>query len=147
MEHIHDHDHDHDDHYYDDTKLHDNQFIFLNHYLQMIDTCAEGIVYIKKRLELNHTFDLQMFKDCFDAFNAIDSANFLAWNLMKKIDLHAHDTVRSFDQFKPTFEKVLAYQEQENLDKVIETLTTELFPQYTEWAEKVNKVITPHIRQ
>ncbi|TCS83302.1 hypothetical protein [Tepidibacillus fermentans] len=146
MGHHHHHDDDHE-HYYDDTKLHDNQFIFLRHYLHMLQTCEEGVHYLTKRIQHEHTLDLPMLQDCLDVFQTLEDANFLSSSLMKKVDYSTYELIKSFDQYKTQIEQVKQSIENEEVDRVVEILVGHLFPAYLEWSMEVQKRLFPRIQQ
>lgn len=145
-EHNHHHEHNDDDHYYDDTVLQDNQVIFLNHYIEMLQICDEGIEYLSIRIKKESYLDVTIFSNCIDAFKSIQEANFLSWNIMKKIDREVHDSIRSFEDFLPIFEQVLTYQEEGNYQLLADTLKEQLFPHYLDWSKKVQEAFKPYLQ-
>ncbi|WP_339060482.1 hypothetical protein [Tepidibacillus marianensis] len=144
MGHHHDDDH---DHYYDDSKLHDNQFVFFQHYIQMLQTCEEGIRYISNRMANSPMLDLPMLQDCLDAYQAIDEANFLTFSIMRKIDLATFEYINEFDQLKPDLDRVKQFIETEQLDPIAPILIERLFPTYLTWSMEVQKRLIPYIQQ
>ncbi len=146
MGHNHDHDDDHD-HYYDDSYLHDNQFIFLRHYIEMLLTCEQGLDYITKRIREEMTIEIPVLGDCTDALIAIDDANFLAANLMKKIDHPTYELIYTFKEFIPIFEQIKRASDTENVDELAALLTNTLQPQFVQWTRQVQTALLKHIQQ
>jgi len=127
-------DHDHE-HYYDDSILHDNQYVFLKHYINMLQTCEVGLQYILSDFKKGNK-DIQMLKDCIVAIKAIQDANFLAWNLMKKINQTAFESIRSFDKVMPYIEEIDEVDEKD-LILSYEILEKGLLPEYLQWSSTV----------
>ncbi len=141
----HKHDDDHE-HYYDDSYLHDNQFVFLKHYLNTIQTCEKGLQFIIKQGEDNN-FDLQMINDCIGAVKALKDANFLAGNLMKKIDRPAYEKIHSYNKLMITsLNEIEKYVEKLDKENVLRTIAKELFPNYTMWSKDVNETVSIHLK-
>jgi len=141
--HNHHDDHEHE-HYYDDSYLHSNQHVFLKHYLEMLEACDKGIGYIINQTDNDP--DIKKFSDCLNALTAIKDANFLAWNLMKKIDRQAYDKIRSFDEkVLPLIEEINKNQEDKTEEKLFLLFFQRTFPVYHTWFEEVRQLLIPHI--
>lgn len=145
MGHHHDHDDDHD-HYYDDSYLHDNQFVFLRHYLEMLETCEQGLDYITKRIKEEMTLEIPVLGDCTEALNAIDDANFLAANLMKKIDHPTYELIYTFKDLNPVFDQIKNATETENMEELASLLTDTLQPRFVQWSRQVHQALLKHIQ-
>ncbi|MFV9510529.1 hypothetical protein [Tepidibacillus sp. LV47] len=146
MGHHHHHDDEHE-HYYDNTKLHDNQFVFLRYYLHMLQTCEQGIHYLSKRVENGQTLDLTQLQDCIEVFRTLENANFLSANIMKKVDFPTYELIHSFDQYKSHIEQVKQLMEKKETGRVVEILVGQVFPAYLEWSREVQKRLFPRIQQ
>lgn len=142
MDHNHD-DHDHD-HYYDNRILHDNQYVFFRHYLDMIDGCEEGLQYITNSRD-SVIISNSMVNDCLDALKAIQEANFLAWSIMEKIDQKAYEAVRSYDNIVPYIDEAEERFEELDTNQVFNIIERNILPQYTDWAFKVSTILDKHI--
>ncbi len=145
MGHHHNHGHDHE-HYYDHTKLHDNQHIFIKHYLDMLETCKQGIQYISNKNNLaEQNDDKQMVQDCIKALDAIQDANILARGLIKHVDKEAYDLINSYEELAPERKQAIFLQEREDLEEIYRILTDEFFPKFFTWSEKVKESLMRHI--
>lgn len=136
-------DHEHD-HYYDDSVLHDNQYVFFRHYLDMIDGCEEGLQYItnnRDRVIISNS----MLNDCIDALKAIQEANFLAWSIMEKIDLKAYEAIRKYDSMVSFIEEAEEHFEALEINQVFNTIEQNIIPQYISWANSVSSILDKHI--
>lgn len=140
------HNHDEeDDHYYDNSYLHENQLIFLTHYLDMLEACDKGIQFVQAKIQ-NGEINQQMMKDCLDALHAMNDANFLAWNLMKTIDQETYNHIRSFEKtILPTLREVDDAFKKDSICDITEILIDNLYPTYLQWSsitqEKINSQI------
>ncbi|OEF99494.1 hypothetical protein BHF71_08720 [Vulcanibacillus modesticaldus] len=142
----HNHDSKDNDHYYDNTILQDNQYVFLRHYAQMLETLDSGVLYILTRIKDENTFDLPMFQDVIEALKAIQNANILSSNLMKTVDKDAYNIILSFEEMAPIFEEVVKYQQEEDVDKLVNILVNDLFPKYLAWSTNVNEALTKYLQ-
>lgn len=142
LSHNHD-DHDHD-HYYDDSILHDNQYVFFRYYLEMINGCEEGLQYI-----INYRNSViisnNMLNDCIEALKTIQEANFLAWSIMEKIDLTAYEAIRSYDILIPFIEDAEECFEELDTNQVFNIIERNILPQYKDWAYKASSILDKHI--
>jgi len=145
MGHHHKHDH---EHYYDHTKLYDNQHVFLKHYIEMLETCKQGIHYIlNHQADDSHGIDLQMIQDCIQALHAIQDANILAKSLMKYVDQEVYDRILSFDSLTPELKQVISFQQVDDMDEVAQMLIRDFFPKFLTWSETVKAGIDKHVKE
>lgn len=144
--HGHGHDHDHES-YYDHTKLYDNQYIFLQHYVEMLRTCEEGMKYISIKIQQEKSNDENMIRDCFQALHAIQDANQLAGGLLKQIDEKAYGIISSYDDFTGNLKNEIQFQQIEDFESTTKKLINEFAPEFFNWAEKVKAELEKHIKE
>lgn len=138
-----DHDHDHD-HYYDDSILHDNQYVFFSHYLEMLKACENGLKYIIYN-RTSVIIGKNMVNDCIETLKAIQDANFLAWSIMKKIDITAYDAINAYERLTPYIEEAEDYFEALDIDQTFIILEQNILPQYISWSDRVRDILEKHI--
>jgi|GEM_PF-6988194 len=142
-EHVHLHDQEHD-HYYDDTFLHDNQKIFLQHYLRILKDFREGAINTSQMLSTDG-FDVQILKDFLVASAAVQDASFLASNLLKKIDKNAFAAIQAYDQLALRFEWLEQQLDLKNFETIVKVFQQELLPEYLIWSKKVDNYLSKYI--
>jgi len=136
-------DHDHD-HYYDNTKLHDNQYVFFRHYLEMINGCEEGLQYIINNRD-RAIISNNMLNDCIEALKVIQDANFLAWSIMEKIDITAYEAIRSYDSLIPFIEDATDHFDALDINQTFSIIEQNILFQYKSWVHMVSKLLDKYI--
>ena len=123
-------------------QLTEEQFSFVQQYVELLTTIEEGFVYIIKSFEdYSKTESDRMLSDIFSALYQVANVN----EALQKI--FSNDIQEKIREFETVAEQALqldgVFDDQQKKEKVVKE---SLYPVFHTWAQEVEQVLSPYVR-